>query len=294
MAQGGFTALVARKGQVGARGAQGGVDGRVNDLVEGFFERGGELQAHAVAQGIQGAPLGVVRRGVFRAQFVFNALQGAGLAGGVEHLLESVARSSEKQHAVFVLLLCPPGLPVGGDGQLVGLSTGAHDDQRGFFQLNLHLIRRWQNFDDLVAVAQRGGKVGLQMLTQHAVHSLSVQRERHGAQLGGQVLLVFEVQAAIGRVVQIPGAGCQLVKHIGLEGGQVAPGALQAIDQLVFTQAMNSTRRGGQRSDEDQAGGIRRIGVAVDQVDLLYLGITRMGDVVGNGFAQQRVDGADF
>ena len=154
VAQGGFAALVARKGQVGAGGAQGAVDGGVNDLVESLFQRGGELQAHAVAQGIEGTPLGVVRRSVFRAQFVFNALQGAGLAGGVEHLLEGVARTGEEEHTVFVLLLGPPGLPVGRDGQLVGLTAGAHDDQSGFFQLDLHFIWWWQHFDDLVTVAQ--------------------------------------------------------------------------------------------------------------------------------------------
>ena len=146
--------MVARKGQVGAGGTQCAIDGGINDLVESLFQRGGELQAYSVAQGIKGTPLGVVRRCVFRAQFVFDALKSAGLAGGVEHLLEGVARTGEEKHAIFVLLLGPPGLPVGRDGQLVGLAAGAHDDQGGFFQLDLHFVRGRQHFDDLVAVAQ--------------------------------------------------------------------------------------------------------------------------------------------
>jgi hypothetical protein len=271
VAQGGFAVLVAGKGEVGAGGTQRGVDGRVDDLVEGFFQRGGELQADAVAQGIERPPLRIVGGGVLRAEFVVDALQGAGLAGRIEHLLEGIPRAGEKEDSVLVLLLRPPCLPVGGDRQLVGLAAGADDDERGLFLLDLNFIGRRQHLDDLVAVAQRSGKVGFQMLTQHPVHRFGVQRQRRGTQLGGEVLLVLEVQAAIGGIVQIPGAGRQFVEDVGLEGGEVTTGALEAIDQLVFAQAVNGTRRGGERSDEDQAGGIRGIGVAIGYVDLFNL-----------------------
>jgi hypothetical protein len=143
------------------------------------------------------------------------------------------------------LLLGPPCLPVGRNRQLVGLAAGTDDDERGLFLLDLNFIGRRQNLDDLVTVAQRSGKVGFQMLAQHPVHGFGVQRERRGTQLGGKILLVLEVQAAVGGIVQIPGAGRQLVEDVGLEGGEVATGALEAIDELIFAQAVNGARRGG-------------------------------------------------
>jgi hypothetical protein len=76
------------------------------------------------------------------------------------------------------LLLAPPCLPVSGDGQLVGLAAGPYDDQSGLFLLDLNFIGRRQDFDDLVAVAQRSGKVGLQVFAEHPVHGFGVQRER--------------------------------------------------------------------------------------------------------------------
>jgi hypothetical protein len=147
LANGGLAALVAGEGEVGAGGSQGGIDGGIDDLVEGLLQRGGELKAHAVAQASSARHCGS-SEGVFSSEFVLDALQGAGLAGGVEHLLEGIARAREEEDAVLVLLLAPPSLPVGGDGQLVGLPAGAHDDQRGLLLLDLNFIGRRQNFDD--------------------------------------------------------------------------------------------------------------------------------------------------
>ena len=160
--------------------------------------------------------------------------------------------------------------------------------------LDLHFIRRRQHLDDLIAVAQRSRKIGFQTLTQHPIHGFGMQRESSGAQLGGEVLLIFEVQAAVGRVVQIPSAGRQFVEDVGLECGEVTTGALEAIDELIFTQAMYRARRSRKRGDEDQAGRIRRIGVAIGHVDLFHLCRASVGDVVSDGFAERGVDGADF
>jgi hypothetical protein len=125
------------------------------------------------------------------------------------------------------------------------------------------------------------------VLAQHAVHGFGVKRKRGGAQLGGEVLLVLEEEAAVGGVVQIPSAGRELVEDVGLEGGEVTAGALEAIDELVFPQAVNGAGRGGKRCDEDEAGGIRGVGVAIGGVDLLNLGIAAVGDVVGDGLAER-------
>ena len=57
---------------------------------------------------------------------------------------------------------------------------------------------------------------------------------------------------------------------------------------------MNRARRGRERGHQDQAGGIRGIAVAITAVDLFSLGIPAVGDVMGDGFAEGRIDGADF
>ena len=115
VANGGLAALIAGEGQVNARGAQGGIDGRIDDLIEGFLERGPELKPHAVAKRIERPPLRIVGGCVLRAEFIVDALQSASLARGVEHFLESIPRARKKEDAVLVLLLTPPCLPVSRD-----------------------------------------------------------------------------------------------------------------------------------------------------------------------------------
>ena len=91
MANGGFAALIPGKGKVNASGAQGRIDGRIDNLVEGFLQCGGKLQAHTVSERIKSPPLRVVRGCVLRFEFVLNALEGSGLASRIEHLLECIA-----------------------------------------------------------------------------------------------------------------------------------------------------------------------------------------------------------
>ena len=73
--EGRLTAFIPCKGEVDAGGAQGRVDGRINDLVEGFLERGIKLQSNAVPQRVECTPLRVIRGGILGAEFVFDALQ---------------------------------------------------------------------------------------------------------------------------------------------------------------------------------------------------------------------------
>jgi hypothetical protein len=94
--------------------------------------------------------------------------------------------------------------------------------------------------------------------------------------------------------VEIPGAGRQFVEDVGLEGGEVATGALEAIDQLIFAQPVNGARRGGEGGDENEARGIGGVGVAIGQVDLLNLGVATVGDVMRDGFTERGIDGANL
>ena len=109
------------------------------------------------------------------------------------------------------MLLAPPRQPVCGDGQLVRLSARAHEDERGFLLLELNFIGRRQDFNDLIAVAERGGKVVIQMVAEHAIHGFGVQGERSRAQLRREVLLVLEEQPTIGRIMEIPRASRELI-----------------------------------------------------------------------------------
>ena len=81
-------------------------------------------------------------------------MQGAILARRIEHFLEGIPRAGEKEGAVLALLLIPPRLPVSGNRQLIRLSTGTDDNQRGFFLINLDLIGWRQDFYDLVTVTK--------------------------------------------------------------------------------------------------------------------------------------------
>ena len=82
------------------------------------------------------------------------------------------------------------------------------------------------------------------MLAQHPLHGFGMQRQRRRTQLGGEILLIFEVQPTVGGLVQIPGASRQLIQDVGLESGEVATGALKTVNQLIFPQAVNRARRG--------------------------------------------------
>jgi hypothetical protein len=64
--------------------------------------------------------------------------------------------------------------------------------------LNLHFVRRGQDFDGLEAVAQAGREVLFEVLAQHAVDRFVVQRQRRRTQLGGEVRLVLEGEASMG------------------------------------------------------------------------------------------------
>ena len=210
--------LVPGKGQVDAGGTQFGLDGRVDDLIEGLLQGGAELQGDAVPQGIQVPPLGVVRGGPLRLQVLFDALEGPGLPGGVQHLLEGVPGPAQEEHPVLELLLAPPGLPVARDGKLVRLAARPDDDQRRAVLLHLDFVRRGQHLDHLEAVPEGGREVLLQMLSEHPVHRLGMQGQGRGPELRRQVLLVLEEQPSVSRVVEIPGAGGQLVEDVSLEG----------------------------------------------------------------------------
>ena len=139
---GGFAALIPSKGEIGAGGAQCGIDGWIDNLVECFFERGGELKTHAIPERVERPPLRIIGLRALRFEFVFYALQGAGLTGTIEHFLERIPRPGEEEDAVLVLLLFPPRLPVRGDGQLVCLAAGSNDDHCGLVRLDLNLIGR--------------------------------------------------------------------------------------------------------------------------------------------------------
>ncbi len=95
----------------------------------------------------------------------------------------------------------------------------------------------------MVTVAERRREVVLQMLAKHAVHGFRVKRERRRAQLGSKVLLVLEEEAAVGGIVEIPGAGGQFIEDVGLEGGEVATRALKAIDKLILPEAVDRSGR---------------------------------------------------
>lgn len=64
--------------------------------------------------------------------------------------------------------------------------------QRGLFLIDLDLIKRRKHLDNLVAIAQGGCEVRLQMFPQHAINRFRVQRKRCGTQLGSEVLLILE------------------------------------------------------------------------------------------------------
>ncbi len=57
---------------------------------------------------------------------------------------------------------------------------------------------------------------------------------------------------------------------------------------------MNGTGRGGKGRYEYQPGGITCIGSPITLIDLLHLCITTVGNVMGDGFAQGRIDRAHF
>ena len=99
-------------------------------------------------------------------------------------------------------------------------------------------------------------------------------------------MLVLEEEAAVRRVVEIPGPRCELIEDVGLKGAQVATGALQAVDKLIFTQAMDGAWRRRERSDENQPRGIRCIGISIGDIDLLDLSIAAVRDVMGDGFTE--------
>ncbi len=104
LADGRFATLVAGEGEIGTGGSQCGTDRRINNLIEGFLQGGGELQTDTVAEYIERPPLRIVGRRVLRSELVVDALQGARLPRRIEYLLESVPRAGEEEDAILVLL----------------------------------------------------------------------------------------------------------------------------------------------------------------------------------------------
>lgn len=101
------------------------------------------------------------------------------------------------------------------------------------------------------------------MLLEHAVHHFTVQGPSGGAQAGGQVLLVFEKIPAVGGTVQIPGSAGQPIRHVGLEGGQIPARPLEAVHDLVFSQALDGAGRGRQGGGQDEPCGVGCVAIAM-------------------------------
>ena len=76
------------------------------------------------------------------------------------------------------------------------------------------------------------------MISEHTVHRLGVKRIGGSTKFGRKILLILEVETPVGRVVQIPRAGRELIEHIGLKRGEVAAGPLEAIDELIFAESV--------------------------------------------------------
>ena len=174
------------------------------------------------------------------------------------------------------------------------MSTRTSDDKRGLLLLDLNLIEWRQDLDDLVAVAERGGEVILQVLAEHAIHGFGMERKGGRSQLCREVLLILKEEAPVGGIVEIPCAGRELVEDVGLERGEITTGTLKAIDELIFPQSVNGTGSRRKRGNEDEACGVRSVGVSVGRVDLFNLRIATVRNVVSDGLAERRVDGADL
>ena len=57
---------------------------------------------------------------------------------------------------------------------------------------------------------------------------------------------------------------------------------------------MNRAGRSRKRRDQDEAGSVGGVGISICRIYLLHLRIAAVGDIVGNGFAERWIDGADL
>ena len=205
------------------------VDAWEDQRVEGLRERRAQLIEEAILQGVEGAPLGIVRRRRFGVELVLDALQRAHLARRVVDVLNDHARAGQEDDSVLERLMAPPALPLLAEGQATVPAAGLGQHKHDLVLLEVNLVESRENRDGLVGVPHERREAIFEELSQLLEHRLVVERLRRGPQLRGEVLLVLEEEPAVLRSVQVPSARIEDVEHRPLERREVTTWSLEEV-----------------------------------------------------------------